>query len=88
MRHDAVLPVWRQPFSGPGGVSVRGQRGDEAEEQQRELVWIPAIGAELGGDVRDPVQVEDAGDGVADGGHGPCAPRMRLASSPNMTSRI
>ena len=28
-------------------------------------------GAELGGDVRDPVQVKDAGDGVADGGHGP-----------------
>ena len=27
--------------------------------------------AELSGDVRDPVQVEDAGDGVADGGHGP-----------------
>jgi hypothetical protein len=28
-------------------------------------------GAELGGDVRDAVQVKDAGDGVADGGHGP-----------------
>ena len=28
-------------------------------------------GAELCGDVRDAVQVEDAGDGVADGGHGP-----------------
>ena len=28
-------------------------------------------GAELGGDVRDAVQVEDSGDGVADGGHGP-----------------
>lgn len=28
------------------------------------------VGAELGGDVRHPVQVQDADDGVADGGHG------------------
>src|SRR5260370_39713943 len=58
-------------LSGHGGVSVRCQWRDEAEEQQREPVRIPVIGAELGGDVRDLVQVQDPGDGVADGGHGP-----------------
>jgi hypothetical protein len=34
-------------------------------------------GAELGGNVRDAVQVKDAGDGVADGGYGP----MRAADA-------
>jgi hypothetical protein len=70
----ATVRDWRAGLSGHGGVSVRHQRGHQAEEQQRELVRVAVIGAELGGDVRDPVQVEDPGDGVADGGHGPvCA---------------
>ena len=56
---------------GHGGVSVRRQRCREAKEPQRELVGVAVAGAELSGDVRDPVQVKDAGDGVADGGHGP-----------------
>jgi hypothetical protein len=51
--------------------SVRRQRCHEAEEPQRELVRVAVAGAEPGGDVRDAVQVKDAGDGVADGGHGP-----------------
>src|SRR5579875_3244439 len=42
---------WRAGLSGHGGVSVRRQRGHEAEEQQRELVWVAVIGAELGGSV-------------------------------------
>jgi hypothetical protein len=62
---------WRVGSSGHGRVSVRCQGCHEAEELQRELVRVAVAGAELGGDVRDPVQVEHAGDGVADGGHGP-----------------
>ena len=61
----------RVALSGHGGVSVRRQRCHEAEELQRELVRVSVIGAELGGGVRDLVQVKDSGDGVADGGHGP-----------------
>src|SRR5260221_7886340 len=66
----ALLWRWRLPCSGHGRVSVGRQWRDEAEELQRKLVRIPVIGAELRGDVRHPVQVQDADDGVADGGHG------------------
>src|SRR6266700_7357023 len=65
------LPAWLAPLSGHGRVSLWRQRGHEAEKLQRELVGVAVIGAELGGDIRDLVQVEDAGDGIADGGHGP-----------------
>jgi len=66
-----LLPAWRAGLSGHGGISIRRQWRHEAEELQRELVRVAVAGAELGGDVRDAVQVKDAGDGVADGGHGP-----------------
>src|SRR5207302_5336257 len=66
-----LVRAGRVALSGHGGVSVRRQRGHEAEKLQGELVRVAVIGAELGGDVRDPVQVKDAGHGVADGGHGP-----------------
>src|SRR6266571_2758364 len=61
---------WRRQVTAgfPFGDS---QRCHEAKEPQRELVRVAVAGAELSGDVRDPVQVQDAGDGVADGGHGP-----------------
>ena len=71
VRRGSLLRGWQLPFSGHGGVSVRCQWRDEAEELQRELVRVAVIGAELRGDVRHLVQVEDACDGVADGGHGP-----------------
>ena len=75
----ALPRAWRVALSGHGGVSVRRQWRHEAEELQRELVGVAVAGAELGGDVRDLVQVEDAGDGVADGGHGPVRAGPALA---------
>jgi hypothetical protein len=62
--------AWRRPARQPS-PAPRRQRGHEAEELHRELIRVAVIRAEPGGDVRDPVQVEDADDGVADGGHGP-----------------
>jgi len=64
-----VLPAQRVARSGHGRVAVRRQGCHQAGQLHRELVRVAVIGAELGGDVRDLVQAEDAGDGVADGGH-------------------
>ena len=59
--------------AGVAGSVVRSRQGlgsvsdgrHQAEQLHRELVRVAVIGAELGGDVRDLVQVKDPGDGVA-----------------------
>ena len=63
--------AWPLSRSGHGGVS--GQRRlwrGEAEELERELVRVAVVDAQLGGDVRYLVQVQDPDDRVADGGLG------------------
>ena len=56
--------------SGHGGASGRCQWCGEAEELQREPVGVAVAGAQLRGDVRYLVQVQDPDDRVADGGLG------------------
>ena len=56
--------------SGHSGVSGQCQWCGEAEELQREPVGVAVAGAQLRGDVRYLVQVQDPDDGVADGGLG------------------
>src|SRR5271156_2725160 len=63
--------LWRLSRSGHGRVS--GQRRlwrGEAEELEREPVGVAVADAQLRGDVRYLMQVQDADDRVADGGHG------------------
>lgn len=51
-------------------VSARCQGCGEAEDLEREPVGVAVVAAQLRGDVRDLVQVQDADNGVADGGLG------------------
>lgn len=63
--------AWQLSRSGHGGVS--GQRRlwrGEAGELEREPAGVAVVDAQLGGDVRYLVQVQDPGDRVADGGLG------------------
>src|ERR1019366_6034605 len=67
---ESAVTDWRLSRSGHGGVPVRCQWHGETEELEREPVGVAVAAAQLGGDVRYPVQVQDPDDGVADGGLG------------------
>jgi hypothetical protein len=61
----AVLGSGVLSRSGHGGVSGQCQWCGEAGELQREPAWVAMAGAQLRGDVRYLVQVQDPDDGVA-----------------------
>ena len=52
-----ALLAWRLSRSGHCGVSGRRQWRGEAEEPEREPVRVTVAGAQLGGDIGDPVEV-------------------------------